>query len=571
MIKVKLKTAAQRLGKSITDIAKETGLNRNTITALFHNKVDGIKFETLEKLNQTYKLKLEDLLEMETSEETTPQAIYTQEGEIIPFTGWKGFLALDSMPTELFGESFGTAYCYFKDDYVIGYWNKSAMYKVAEYIYNRYKEPVKLKKLFNLFLDHANHLEGFYHHCNPAMLLNIDDDELITYLQQVVKAYEKFWQHSIFIDGFDSGYDFQKISEIGEKNKFSSEEIRILTTPKDLTFSNERILMLLAIAKKIARKKINPEMLDRFLNNMIETDPQIRMYRQAFDFYKSNYAHVEHITDQEIKADLKKYLLDKQLLEIEYTRLKNYTVCQDRAIRRVLSKHRLKENPLFFFNWLTYWREYRKKINLMGFQVLEAILLSVETKTGISRSYLKYLSYEEVENALRGLIGLQVLKDRRENGMAVIFEKGRYKILLGTEASSLKEELDQKFKAENQNQLDQTIIPGQVASQGYAKGIARIILDKKDFTKFHEGEILVSGMTRPEFLPLMKMASGIVTNEGGITCHAAIVSRELGKPCVIGTQHATELIKDGDLVEVRANHGTVRILKLAASIVENNS
>jgi pyruvate,water dikinase len=67
-------------------------------------------------------------------------------------------------------------------------------------------------------------------------------------------------------------------------------------------------------------------------------------------------------------------------------------------------------------------------------------------------------------------------------------------------------------------------------------------------------------MTRPEFVPLMKKAAGIVTDEGGITCHAAIISRELGKPCIIGTQTATQIIKDGDLVEVRANHGTVRIL-----------
>ena len=102
---------------------------------------------------------------------------------------------------------------------------------------------------------------------------------------------------------------------------------------------------------------------------------------------------------------------------------------------------------------------------------------------------------------------------------------------------------------------------GQTASQGYAKGVARIILTQDDFGRFGEGEILVTSMTRPEFVPLMKKAAAIVTNEGGITCHAAIVSRELGKPCVIGTKNATKIIKDGDLVEVRANHATVRILR----------
>jgi pyruvate,water dikinase len=65
-------------------------------------------------------------------------------------------------------------------------------------------------------------------------------------------------------------------------------------------------------------------------------------------------------------------------------------------------------------------------------------------------------------------------------------------------------------------------------------------------------------MTRPDYVPAMKKAAAIVTNEGGITCHAAIVSRELGIPCIIGTKIATEVFKDGDVVEVNANHGWVR-------------
>ena len=68
-------------------------------------------------------------------------------------------------------------------------------------------------------------------------------------------------------------------------------------------------------------------------------------------------------------------------------------------------------------------------------------------------------------------------------------------------------------------------------------------------------------MTRPEFLPAMKKASAIVTDEGGITSHAAIVSRELGIPCIIGTKNATEILKNGDLVEVKANHNMVVILE----------
>jgi pyruvate,water dikinase len=68
-------------------------------------------------------------------------------------------------------------------------------------------------------------------------------------------------------------------------------------------------------------------------------------------------------------------------------------------------------------------------------------------------------------------------------------------------------------------------------------------------------------MTRPEYISAMKKAAAIVTDEGGITCHAAIVSRELKKPCIIGTKIATKVLKDGDLVEVDADKGIVKILE----------
>lgn len=134
--------------------------------------------------------------------------------------------------------------------------------------------------------------------------------------------------------------------------------------------------------------------------------------------------------------------------------------------------------------------------------------------------------------------------------------ENHYRVIEGSEAESIHRELEDRIKGGG----DGKVLVGQVACQGYVRGTARIILGQEDFSRFGEGEILVTGMTRPEFVPLMRKAAGIVTNEGGITCHAAIVSRELGKPCVIGTQKATQLIKDGDIVEVRANHGTVRIL-----------
>ena len=76
-----------------------------------------------------------------------------------------------------------------------------------------------------------------------------------------------------------------------------------------------------------------------------------------------------------------------------------------------------------------------------------------------------------------------------------------------------------------------------------------------------QGDILAASMTTPDYVSAMKKAKAIITDEGGITCHAAIVSRELGIPCVIGTKIATKALKDGDVVEVDADKGVVKILK----------
>lgn len=113
---------------------------------------------------------------------------------------------------------------------------------------------------------------------------------------------------------------------------------------------------------------------------------------------------------------------------------------------------------------------------------------------------------------------------------------------------------------ENLKEKSITELKGLAVSPGKARGKVALVLSNTDFRKFYEGDILVSSSTRPDFVPLMKMAAAIVTDEGGLLSHAAIVSRELKKPCVVGTKIATQTLKDGDMVEVDAVTGIIRIV-----------
>ena len=98
-------------------------------------------------------------------------------------------------------------------------------------------------------------------------------------------------------------------------------------------------------------------------------------------------------------------------------------------------------------------------------------------------------------------------------------------------------------------------IKGTPASRGYAKGRVAIVRGVNDLSKVNKGDVLVAVTTHPDFVPAMKKAVAVVTDEGGLSSHAAIVSREFGIPCIVGTKNATHVLNDGDVVSVDANKG----------------
>src|SRR3989344_7143162 len=185
-----------------------------------------------------------------------------------------------------------------------------------------------------------------------------------------------------------------------------------------------------------------------------------------------------------------------------------------------------------------------------------AILIEQAEWWGISYDALCYLSAHEIEASLgKHSITLPKDLDERRAGYGCLIKDGEEEIITG---KMLKGAIDivVEAPAEKTNELR-----GSIASKGdVVKGIARVIISPKDFSRFFTGEILVAPETTPDFVPLMKLASALVTDVGGITSHAAIVSRELGKPCITGTKIGTQVIKDGDILEVDANRGIVKII-----------
>jgi phosphohistidine swiveling domain-containing protein len=314
-----------------------------------------------------------------------------------------------------------------------------------------------------------------------------------------------------------------------------------LSTPLELSFIKQEEKNLIKIAIQIHEKKNLGNRLNAHANQYYWLKTT---YREA-PRVDTNY-FLDKI--KELSKNPKVLLKSLKKEELEF-----------RKKRKLL----LKENPftkeeLVFANLIalaTNLQDLRKKNNLIGNYHVFRFLKAISKKVKYSFEELCYTSIREIEKILSGkkVSGLK----SRTKCLVEVLETGFDKIIGGKEALKLYDILDNTDKVEEK--IDE--ITGVIACLGKAKGIARVVPDVSKVKVFNKGDILVASMTRPEYVPLMKKAAAIITDEGGITCHAAIVSRELGIPCIIGTKIATKVLKDGDLVEVDADKGVVRILE----------
>ncbi len=188
----------------------------------------------------------------------------------------------------------------------------------------------------------------------------------------------------------------------------------------------------------------------------------------------------------------------------------------------------------------------------------------VSEELSIPVSLLDFATFEEMLKGPAFISSIQTdLEKRQTGGFALFINYDDGEVYVEYDADTNKTKMEHLFTTQHGLAIGSDIreIKGNIGSKGLVTGKVKIIIDPyNDSHKMEEGDILVTGMTRPEFVPLMRMAKGIITDEGGITCHAAIVSREMKKPCIIGTKNATKVLRDGDMVELDANTGIVKIL-----------
>jgi phosphohistidine swiveling domain-containing protein len=193
-----------------------------------------------------------------------------------------------------------------------------------------------------------------------------------------------------------------------------------------------------------------------------------------------------------------------------------------------------------------FFRTYRLEVYGLAGYYLIPFFTELGKRLGVSYEGLFLLLCEEI---IDSNVDFTKIQDRMGE-FGYVLENGNMKLYTGKDVDEVdeKEEIDENIKE----------IKGEVANKGKAKGVVKIIKDKSELSKVNKGDIMVAEFTTPDFVPAMEKAAAIVTDIGGITSHSAIISRELGIPSVIGTNIATKVLQDGDLVEVDAEKGVVR-------------
>ncbi len=274
----------------------------------------------------------------------------------------------------------------------------------------------------------------------------------------------------------------------------------------------------------------------------------------------TNYTHIP--SEEEVREKIKNIDIKRLSAEMQEHKLQ----LQERKSKKAKAKDKLsKEESKIadFLDWSNFLRDDRKTLINKCDALIVNLVQNLYSFWGIDKE-LAYNSFmfEILKGKEYVMSRLDKIKKREENYECLYYGDNRWEESYEDFHKDL-ELINKRLLDENKDKHQEGGIKGEIASRGIARGKARIVINKKDFSIFEEGEILVTGMTRPEFVPLMKKAAAIVTDEGGIASHAAIVSRELKKPCIIGTRIATQLIKDGDLVEVDADRGIVKILENA--------
>jgi phosphohistidine swiveling domain-containing protein len=358
-------------------------------------------------------------------------------------------------------------------------------------------------------------------------LARLSNDELLKWWQNFHRVYLDFWVIGTLPELGNYSADNFLESELGRKIKDKTkilEAMEILTAPTQPSFYQEEEIDLTRCR-------------------------DLKKHQQKYFWLKNSYAGTQVLP-------LSFFAKRKKELPSSFARTIENKIKQVKLAKRKLARqYHLSGKIMAIANAVSVgiaWQDQRKKNIFIALHYQNILLKEVVRRFGYRHSDLLNCWFWEIAKIIQGG-KINDLSGRRQ-GVGVNFYKD-CKMLSSAQVKKFWDIYTRPSQVDGNNE-----IKGVVASRGQGKvtGRVRIVLDPLKEKNFKKGEILVAPMTSPEYVFLMKKAAAIVTDAGGLTSHAAIVSRELGVPCIVGTKIATQVLKDNDTVEVDAGSGIIK-------------
>ncbi len=454
---------------------------------------------------------------------------------------------------------------YMEKSFVRWWFLKSAMAAVADfYTQHEVRSPGWTRSLYQSWRKLASVFYTVWDRQVTMDIASLSNRELLRQLSSFEKIYYKVWQESIFLDAFDCEGERILRAELEKfPRSLTDAELHTLTSPDIISSLQEERFGLLSLAQAVHRSPSALQAVRRGKSAAwasAHPSQYRRLLRHAEKYF---WIHGDYVRVPKLGVDyffqaLRELVTRPDAISREASeqrRMKKLSSEQLRIAVRHGMSHRLR-NVFSFMRLLAAWRDLRKKYNIIAnYLLLERYVPEFVRRTGLPRECVLQLYHKEFASALAHPARFRSVLRKRVRGRFVVFRPhAQFDEYFGSGGARLLHAVEKRMAGLHKE------IKGFPAYIGIVRGRARIVRTSEDFHKMQKGDILVAPNTRPEYVPIMKKAAGIVTDEGGITSHSAIIARELHTPCIVGCQVATSVLKDGALIEVNATKGTVKKL-----------
>lgn len=398
-------------------------------------------------------------------------------------------------------------------------------------------------------------------------LSKINNIQLNKIYQNYIKSNELMYFYGTlisFLDFQDTTYFTEQTKKILNKYKLNN-CFESITTPLSDTYNKQQEISLLQIYKDLKKEKK--------IQVVLEKENSVLLYNLLKNLYKKLFLRLQDHTKKYCWVN---YVYEGPAADIFY------------FLEIIISMYKRKVNPFIELNLISkekekiekihnillkdkrftkqeryiiknvsqivFYKPFRRELQSHSYYLFENVLKEISKRLFLSIGQVRMMTAKELSSALlKNKININLL-NQRINHLVYFIQDNKEVCLSGERALKyIKRNIIKEKKVKVVK-----LLQGNCAYAGKVRGLIKIINTPADMKKMNDGDILLACTTNPNLMPAIRKAKAIITDEGGLTCHAAIVSREMRIPCVIGTKIATQVLKDGDRVEVDANKGVVK-------------